>query len=109
MLCFTNSKFFSLPYKLQQTSQFRGNLRAASNFCVIPRMNDNVPAGSQTLVPSDALPDAAFEEIATHCISKSLTDRDAEAAVTQLVGAVEDLQESACLPLADVIDPLVLF
>ena len=44
MLCFTNSKFFSLTYKLQQTSQFRGNLRAASNFCFIPRMNHHIPA-----------------------------------------------------------------
>ena len=45
MLCFTNSKFFSLRYKLQQTSQFRGNLRAASNLYVIPRVNHDVPAG----------------------------------------------------------------
>jgi hypothetical protein len=43
MLCFTNSKFFSLTYELQQTSQFRGNLWTASNFRVIPRMNHHVP------------------------------------------------------------------
>ena len=35
MLCFTNSKFFSLTYELQQTSQFRGNLWTASNFSAI--------------------------------------------------------------------------
>lgn len=44
MLCFTNSKFFSLPYKLQQSSQFRGHLRAASNFYVKPRVNHHIPA-----------------------------------------------------------------
>ena len=109
MLCFTNSKFFSLPYKLQQTSQFRGNLWTASNFCAIPGMYDHIPASDQTFVPSDTLPDAALEEISTYRISKSLADRDAEAAVTQLVGAVEDLQESTCLPLPGVVHPLVLF
>jgi len=44
MLCFTNSKFFSLPYKLQQTSHFRGNLRAASNSFTNPRVNHDIPA-----------------------------------------------------------------
>lgn len=109
MLCFTNSKFFSLPYKLQQTSQFRGDLCTGSNFCAIPGMDDNIPASDQTPVPADTFPDAALEEISTHRISKSLADRDAEAAVTQLVGTVEDLQESTCLPLPSVIDPLVVF
>jgi len=72
-------------------------------------VNHDIPACDQTFVPSDTLPDAAFQEISTHCISKSLANRDAEAAVAQLVGAVEDLQESTCLPLPCVIDPLVLF
>ena len=109
MLCFTNSKLFSLPYKLQQTSQFRGNFCPSSNFCALPGMDDHIPASGQAFVPSDTFPDAALEEISAHRISKSLADRDAEAAVTELVGTVEDLQESTCLPLPGVRDPLVLF
>ena len=91
MLCFTNSKFFSLTYELQHTSQFRGNLWTASNFCAIPGMNHDIPTRERTFVSSDTLSNATLEEISTHCVSKSLADRDAEAAVTQLVGAVEDL------------------
>jgi hypothetical protein len=54
-------------------------------------MNYHVPAGKQAFIPSDTLSYAALEEVATHRISKSLADRNAKPAVTQLVGAVEDL------------------
>jgi hypothetical protein len=91
MLCFANSKFFSLPYELQQTSQFKGNLRPACSLGFHPRVNDYIPPLKQTLLPSDTFPNVALDEIPAHRIPKSLADRDATAAVAQLIGAVEDL------------------
>lgn len=54
-------------------------------------VNYNIPACDYALALSDTLPDTALQEVSTHRVSKSPADRDAEAAVTQLVGAVENL------------------
>ena len=91
MLCFTNSKFFSLPYKFQQTSKFRFNLGAASEFSAHSGMDHNIPACEQAFRSSGRLPDAPFDEVSARRVSKSLADRDAKAAMTQLIGTVEDL------------------
>ena len=91
MLCFTNSKFFSLPYKFQQTSKFRFNLGAASEFSVHSGMDHDIPPREQAFRSSGGLPDAPFDEVSVRGVSKSLADRDAKAAMTQLIGTVEDL------------------
>jgi hypothetical protein len=54
-------------------------------------MNHYIPARQRIFLPSDTLSNAALKEVSAHRSSKSLADRNAEAAVTQLVGAEEDL------------------
>jgi hypothetical protein len=54
-------------------------------------MNYYIPARQRIFFPSDTLSNAALEEVSAHRSSESLADRNTETAVTQLVGAVEDL------------------
>jgi len=91
MLRFASSNFFSQLYKPQQLFQLRGNLDALRPVRDRPGMNDHIPPSQKLPVSADTFPDTALDGVSTHRLPESSANRDAEATVTQLIGAVEDL------------------